>query len=249
MKRRERNTGTLASRALLVAVIWAASAACHLEAPTRADFTRDVPPADASPDAYVLQIEVWRATTLQVSSPSGLAGFQSFVTGAVRNNNLNFLVAAEEPDASADATWAGYVGDGEHAGDDRFRWTGGDVPPAAAEIEFTLASRRLTTSGALDFTLLIRIPAPIAIPIASATVGATLSEDEQSLTGGNLDGFVLGEVATVTLVDLQGDGDPSNDVLLSSLLGSPTADLDGDAQKDDYVLTAVFESESVELVE
>ncbi|MCP4249205.1 MAG: hypothetical protein GY778_19350, partial [bacterium] len=119
-------------------------------------------------------------------------------------------------------------------------------PPVSTEAVVELGggeTRIIETPGDLEFTIEARLPFVTPLPLTQTRLLATVSNDAQSLREGLVEGVILGEVAAVTMLDLQQDGDPNNDTPLASFLGTPDRDVDGDAVVDDF--TAIFHFESI----
>lgn len=216
---------------------------CQLVVSERAAFDRDVPIPDAGPcpgDAVT-----WRATTVTVERPEGLMAFQLLLNQATNSDNLNFIIGQQGPDFDFDATpWSLRIGDGEPTAGGCYALSA-EHPAALTEatVDLTGDTRPFVTADDVEFTVVAKLPFAVPLPLTSVEVSAEMTTDRQELMQGRVEGLILGEVATTTLLDLQSDGNPANDQPLSNFLGDPDVDQDGDKIVDDY--TAAFDFISV----
>ncbi len=232
---------------MLASLIPVAVGACTLSVSERSEFDRDVPLPDAGPCSS--QAVVWRATSVVVEKPEGLVAFQTLLTQAANSDNLNFMIAQSGPDLDFDAPmWPLRMGDGEPGAGGCYAFSTG-YPAAETSVTVNAAggATSFSTEGTPvedpdsdpQFVVVARLPFAVPLPLRVAQVSAEVSSDRQSLEQGRVEAVILGEVAAVTFLDLQSDGDPANDQPLSNFLGDPDIDHDGDMIVDDYA--AVFE--------
>lgn len=221
-----------------------ALAACKFEEPTRSDFQRDLPFPDGGP--VLGSPGVWRATEVFIDKPDGLVGFQNVISSAVDSDHLNLLVVETAGDLDADR-WAVSIGSAERVDAGTFAFDP-TYPPAATTATVD-GARRFTTDAPVAFVLRVSFPLEIPVPLSGARVVATASANGLRLSDGLLTGVIEGERAAATLIDLQGDGDPTNDQPLANFLGDPDVDTDGDGTVDDFSAQFAFSSEAVLLQE
>ncbi len=244
---------------VLVACAGLLAGGCDVRSSSRADFARSVvlpdagvPDAprgtdgggDGGPDAAPAEPQVaLRATTFSVELPDGLNAFNDgVISPAVTREDLNFLVVATERSLMSSAPEL-LVGSGDRPSPGRFSLSA-RFPPA--RVQATVSGGALRTDRPFRFTLLVRLPYEVVVPVQGAVVSGTLSGTQ--LTGGLLEGLIRGEDAAVSLIDTQNDQNPANDTPLSNFLGTPDTDEDGDGTADDFRLVVHFESSRVELV-
>jgi hypothetical protein len=236
---------TLTALAVLVAL----AVGCSFDASTRDDFVRDVPLPDAGSCAS--EALAWRATTVTVEMPAGLAVFQPFIDDAVDTDNLNFLIAQSGEDFVFDESpWPLQIGDADARGG-CYAMSEAD-PPALTSATVDVAAgdaRPLETPADLTFTVIARLPFAVPVPLTAARLTAVVRSDGSALESGVAEGVITAEVASMALIDLQSDGDPANDTPLISFLGDPDTDLDGDGIVDDFAARFLFESTPASLVQ
>jgi hypothetical protein len=243
----QRGPATASLTALAVAGV---AAACDFQAPTRADFTRDVPLVGGN---TLSEAVAWRATSFVLHRPTGLANFQALLDDALASDNMNFLIA--ETGTSTDFTafqWPLQIGNGDTAAPGQYQLSP-RYPPAADLVTVASAGDRkaLASASSLHFTLAARTITLVPIPLTSAQVIADVSADLQRLEAGTLRAVIQFEEASNALLDLQNDGDMSNDTPLSEFLdpSAADADQDGDGRADDWQFEADFASQRAQLVE
>lgn len=227
-------------------VLSLATAGCELQYSERSEFRRDVPLPD--PGACGPVGLAWRAVSVTVEAPDGIAAFQPLLTEATDNDNLNFMVAqTDEPLIVDESPWPLQIGNADSLGGGCYT----AVPEyplaqASAEVELDGPERPFAATD-LEFTVVAKLPFEVPLPLTATRVAATSDSELESLTDGRIDGVILGEVAGSTLLDLQEDGDPANDLPLTNFLGTADLDIDGDGVFDDYTAAVAFESERVGL--
>lgn len=231
---------------------------CDVRSSGRADFVRQVTlpdagapdaprgtdGADGGPDAAPAEPRVaLRATTFSVELPDGLNAFdESVIAPAVVREDLNFLVVATER-SLASGTPELLVGSGDRPAPGRFALST-RFPPA--RVQATVTAGMLRADRPFRFTLLVRLPYEVVVPVQGATVSGALAGTQ--LSGGLLEAVIRGEDAAVSLIDTQNDQNPTNDTPLANFLGTPDLDEDGDGTRDDFRLVVHFVSDRVELV-
>ncbi len=228
--------------ALLASVL--ALSACKLDVSDRDDFRRDVPIADAG--ACTSEDWAWRADYVQAELPAGLAGFQVLLNSAVAADNLNFVIAQNgETFVFEESPWALKMGSAEPAGGGCYTFSEVYAPISAEAVVESGGGGTWTfeTPGDLEFTIEAKLPFVTPLPLTQTRLTAVMSSDAQNIREGLVEGVILGEIASATLLDLQSDGDPNNDTPLANFLGEPDRDIDGDAVVDDF--TAIFHFESI----
>lgn len=223
-------------------------AGCTLEYSERSDFQRDVPAPD--PDACRNDALTWRATSILVDAPSGLAAFQSLLTSATDSGNLNFVITQAEEELLLDQSpWALSIGTADALGGGCYA-PSPDYPlsPAIATVDVSGAERPLSATD-LAFVVVAKLPFATPLPLTDTEVSAIADSEQEHLIEGRVEGVILGEVAATILLDLTDDGNPDNDLPLTNFLGDPDIDVDGDGVIDDFSASIGFESERVGLLQ
>ncbi len=241
---------------ILLAQLWTG---CDPRTSHRSDFQRQVTPPDAAADAPLADaalqdgsadampaspVVAFRATRFEVALPDGLAAFQDVLTSpAVMRGGLNFLVASTQVELEGPSPVL-RIGSADPLPPDQYVFSTRFRP---ATVPASLMGGTLHTSAAFHFTLLVRLPYDVVVPIVAASLTGMLSADGTQLEG-TLEGTVLAEDAATSLIDTQNDQNPANDTPLLNFLGTPDTDADGDGVRDDFHLVVRISSARVALV-